>query len=479
MQRIHKMNYIVCNVAMVLLLLLDILAYGLEEKGIRGLIVIITAAILLNIGYYVIKKDTWKALWIVLLPSLATFGFSAVLGGNSVAFLANFVLLAMMGMYFDRSYIMNFAMPVGAIAIVCALFAPQIIDSYDYTLAGAYTKVFFFCVTALILVKSTKRGQALFIQSQESLQQVRENGKVANRIATDLNEAITDCKNGVGDLSAQAATVAEAAEQMGSVVEHTTNATIAVTERVTGANDEITKNYELAKQLEESFLEVNAAVGAGNDEAINVRSSLEEMSLTVASAKEATDVLNEEMKRITEILGEINAIASQTNLLSLNASIEAARAGEHGRGFAVVANEIRSLSEQSSKAADNISQILKGLAATTDTVAQKVTAGAVAAGEGVEKMNGLLEVFGGISETTKKAHGIVGEEYRIIEEVKGHFEEIHKEIETLVATTEENTAMIHNIAGSINSQYESVSGVEVEINNISELSDNLKNQFGE
>ena len=201
--------------------------------------------------------------------------------------------------------------------------------------------------------------------------------------------------------------------------------------------------------------------------------------MTVASAKEATDVLNEEMKRITEILGEINAIASQTNLLSLNASIEAARAGEHGRGFAVVANEIRSLSEQSSKAADNISQILKGLAATTDTVAQKVTAGAVAAGEGVEKMNGLLEVFGGISETTKKAHGIVGEEYRIIEEVKGHFEEIHKEIETLVATTEENTAMIHNIAGSINSQYESVSSVEVEINNISELSDNLKNQFGE
>ena len=94
-------------------------------------------------------------------------------------------------------------------------------------------------------------------------------------------------------------------------------------------------------------------------------------------------------------------------------------------------------------------------------------------------MNGLLEVFGGISETTKKAHGIVGEEYRIIEEVKGHFEEIHKEIETLVATTEENTAMIHNIAGSINSQYESVSSVEVEINNISELSDNLKNQFGE
>ena len=76
---------------------------------------------------------------------------------------------------------------------------------------------------------------------------------------------------------------------------------------------------------------------------------------------EQTSLTNESVAKISTATDLITAIASQTNLLSLNASIEAARAGEYGRGFAVVASEIQQLSEQSNSAASEIRSMIANL----------------------------------------------------------------------------------------------------------------------
>lgn len=247
--------------------------------------------------------------------------------------------------------------------------------------------------------------------------------------------------------------VKSAASQMGQVVEDTANATVSVMDKINAATTEINRNHELAVSLDQGFQKVQSAVEKGNGAIQTAKSSILSMEETVDSARKSTDSLLTEMNRITSILGEINSIASQTNLLSLNASIEAARAGEHGRGFAVVADEIRALSEESAKAANNIQEILTWLTDTTGQISKEITAGTDAASASVELVGGLMDYFSNINDATDEASQIVDEEYKIIEHVKEHFGNIQQEIETLVATSEENSATIQNITDTITSQH--------------------------
>ncbi len=479
MAKIHKTNLIIIWVAIVALIGLALMNFGITSSTIRETIVMVTCGIISTVGYFLNISDEKKAILLCMPAALGTLVFSALAGGNSIAFIASYVLLAMAATYFLRKVIRYFAIPYIAISAICLFVDPKILDGSKGSFGGAATKLALFIITSVLIHNCVKRGSEMVEQSEETLAMVRENAHLANDVSQKLNSTIINSKQVVKNIVDDSRNVENAAGKMEDIVKLTAASASEVVNSVQQANGDIDENYKLSAQMEESFKDVLNAVEAGNGAVVQAKEYITGMEGIVSHAKTSTESLLDEMSRITSILDEINAIASQTNLLSLNASIEAARAGEHGRGFSVVAGEIRNLSEESSAAAGNIARILDKLKEQISNVADEIRQGADAAGNSVKKVDNILEVFGDITNNTNAARESVEKEYAIIDSVKHKFDQIAGNMNSLVSNTESGEAALGEISKSISGQNNAIRNMSDQIGLISGLSDELQEKFAQ
>ena len=185
----------------------------------------------------------------------------------------------------------------------------------------------------------------------------------------------------------------------------------------------------------------------------------------VQSSATTVEALGRRSDEIGAIVGTIEDIADQTNLLALNAAIEAARAGEQGRGFAVVADEVRALAERTTRATREIGQMIKAIQQETKT--------AVSAME-----EGVHEVEQGTEEAARS-----GEALRNIQD---EINSLHMQVQQIATAAEEQTATtseisnnIHNITNVAQSTVEGARKTSSAAQHLTRLSGELERLVGQ
>lgn len=253
---------------------------------------------------------------------------------------------------------------------------------------------------------------------------------------------------------------------------------------------EVSHVVERMDKLEEKFSELksrsaNLLDGAehtmkSSEEGINSMKELEEQNrhveTNVSRSYEKIKLLQAHSSKIADIVGTINSISSETELLSLNASIEAARAGEHGKGFAVVAESIGKLASDSSKATEDIGNIITAFCNDVDSIVtqtedvQKITAAQIQA---VQK---TVEIFLEFKTMTEQTSASAGDMDGLIDEMS----EIAQFIVDAAQRINDISTKAEGLSGQVTAALdEQLEDIQSSVKSLTMVSGEMKQEMGQ
>jgi len=263
-----------------------------------------------------------------------------------------------------------------------------------------------------------------------------------NRLVSKLREIISDMYDQAGHVAISSCRTMAGIEKLAAAIfeQKELAASVAVaSEEMSATLNDVAATTAKASALSQ---QVDASAASGRNVVEETAKSIDQIKAGVEETLGVMGRLEKSSAQIGEIVGLIEDVADQTNLLALNAAIEAARAGEAGRGFAVVADEVKNLSGKTSASTQQIAAIIKAIQSDIS-----------AAMKSIETEKGRVE--SGISNSNRAS----------------------EQISTILALATESSSMINSIATATEEQGATTSDIASKIHMVSETSQTIQNQM--
>lgn len=299
--------------------------------------------------------------------------------------------------------------------------------------------------------------------SQDEFGQMAQNLNETNRSLAEMMRHTSDLAMNVGatseELTSSSEQVSLSAEAISQAIEEVASGMSQQHEQAKNTSQNmnevaqgVQRIAESAVRVLESASDVNTQTEQGNQLIRQAVEQMDEVTIAMSRSSESIQKLGASSEEIGSLVGLINSISAQTNILALNASIEASRAGEHGRGFAVVATEIRSLAEQTKAAVAKVEEKIEEIRSETEQMIHTIGITSNEVSKGVASVTNSGDIFSNITQEMNQVHAQAHEVSSSVEQLSAGIAEVLLSVDHVKEIASQSTDNAHQVAASSEEQ---------------------------